>query len=291
MQITILGSGGGFGIPNAFCHCANCLAARAAGGKSLRHAPSILLNDDLLIDCGPDVINGANQRGIDLHNLRTLVITHRHADHIDPWFFWGRRGVMDTDLPLLTVYAPQDVLDYVFGFYQDVVGLDRAELEQSMNVVWQPVRADMMKLVGPYRLHFFQATHGLYDAVEPPMGAVLLGVQDSLTGYLHCYDSGPLLDETWMMLSRHQFDVAAIDSCIHLQEDYISSNHMTAEQTLATAERLRSSGILKPTGTALATHFVHQAAGRHEELVEYYEPRGLMVAYDGMVLEAGQGGA
>lgn len=288
MQITILGSGGGFGIPNAFCHCANCRAARAAAGKSLRSAPAILLDDDLLIDCGPDVINAANQYGIDLHNLRTLVITHRHADHIDPWFFWGRRSVKDTELPLLTVYAPQDVLDYILGFYQDVVGMSRAEMEQQMKVVWQPVKAGMMKLVGPYRITFFPAAHGINEPVDRPMEALLLGIQNSRAGYLHCYDSGPLPEETWALLAHHTFDVAALDSCIHLQQDYISPNHMTAEQTLATAERLRTSGILKPDGIALATHFVHQAAGLHDDLVSYYEPKGLKVAYDGLVIEAGQ---
>ena len=152
-----------------------------------------------------------------------------------------------------------------------------------------PVRAGMMKLVGPYRITFFQAAHGIHEPVDPPLEAVLLGVQDSQNGYLHGYDSGPLPEETWAMLAGHTFDLAAIDSCIHLQQDYVSPNHMTAEQTLATAERLRESCILKPDGIALATHFVHQAAGLHEELVNYYEPRGLVVTYDGMVIDAGQG--
>lgn len=282
MKITILGSGGGSGIPNAFCECVNCVAARAAGGKSLRNGPAVLINDDLLIDCGPDVRVSLRQLGLHLTTLRTLVITHRHADHFDPWFFWERRGVMGTELPQLCIYAPQDVLDKLFAFYERDLRLDRAAIEGRMRTVWQPISAGMMKLVGRYRLHFFPATHAL-DAADP-MEVVLVGVADATGAYLHGYDTGPLSDEAWAILGDHQFDVAVLDSCFGLQPGLDSQEHLTADQTIATAARMRETGILKPDGLAVATHFVHQAPGTHDELVGYYEPQGVDVAYDGMVI-------
>ncbi len=283
MRITILGSGGGVGIPNMFCQCANCEAARAAGGRSLRNGPAVLINDDLLVDCGPDVVNSVRQLGLNLSSVQTLAITHRHGDHLDPWFFWARRGVRDTELPLLTVYAPQDVLDEVFSFYQSHLQLDRKSFESLTRTIWRPVHAGMMKLAGAYRLNFFPATHG-----EGLLEAVLVGVSDARAAYFHCYDTGPLSEDAWAMLSGHRFDVAALDACIGLQDDYESAEHMTGPQTVAHAHRMRETGILKPGGAALATHFVHQAAGRHEDLVAYYEPQGLTVAYDGLVLMPGE---
>ncbi len=283
MRLTILGSGGGSGVPNPFCLCANCEAVRRTGGRSLRNAPAVLINGDLLIDCGPDVYNSAKQLGVRLNGLRTLVITHRHSDHLDPWFFWGRRGVVDTELPLLTVYAPQDVLDQVFAFYERNVRWDRAALEVQTRTAWRPVGAGMMKLAGRYRLHFFPATHG-----EGQLEAVLVGVQDAHGAYLHCYDTGPLTDEAWGMLARHRFDLVALDACIGGETGYQSPEHMNGPQTIDHARRMRESGILKPEGVALATHFVHQAAGAHEDLVAYYEPHGLTVSYDGLELTVGE---
>ncbi len=280
MRITILGSGGGLGIPNPFCGCTNCSAARIAGGRSLRNAPAVLINDDLLIDCGPDVINSVRRSGIVLSGLRTLVITHRHSDHLDPWFFWARGGVDETELPVMTVYAPQDVLTYILEFYRQVVGWDRARFEAQTRTAWRVVSAGTTKLVGRYRLHFFPAAHG-----DATLQALLLGVQAAHAGYLHLYDTGPLPEETWAALGRHRFDVAAIDATIGRQTDYANAGHLTAAQVVETAARLRAEGILTAEGTALATHFVHQAAGRHEDEVAYYEPRGLTVAYDGLVLE------
>jgi phosphoribosyl 1,2-cyclic phosphate phosphodiesterase len=282
MRITILGSGGGLGIPNPFCACANCAAARASGGKSLRNAPAVLINDDLLVDCGPDVINSVRRGGQVLSGLRTLVITHRHSDHLDPWFFWGRRGVDETELPVMSVYAPQDTLDYVLGFYGQVMGWDRPQFEAQTRTAWRVVTGGMLKLVGRYRLRFFPAAHG-----DASMQVLLPGVLDAHTGYLHLYDTGPLPEETWAALRKHRFDVAALDATIGRQDDYANPGHMTAVQTIETAARLREEGILSPEGVALATHFVHQAAGRHEAEVQHYEPRGLTVAYDGLTLEPG----
>ena len=280
MRVTILGSGGGLGIPNPFCRCANCQAARAAGGRSLRNAPAVLINDDLLIDCGPDVINSVRQSGLLLTNLRTLVITHRHSDHLDPWFFWARSGVDETELPLLTVYAPHDVVEYVTGFYRELVGWDRPELEACTRTLWRVVKPGLVRIAGRYRLHFFPAAHG-----SAQLEAVLLGVKDASSGYLHLYDTGPLPEETWRALAHHQFDLAAIDATIGRQDDYANPGHMTAAQTIAAAARLHEDGILKPEGVALATHFVHQAAGIHADEVAYYEPQGLTVAYDGQVFD------
>jgi len=284
MKVTFLGSGGGSGIPNPFCQCVNCEAARAAGGRSLRNSPAVLINDDLLIDCGADVDTSARTQGVRLHALRSLVITHRHSDHLDPWFFWERRGVAGTELPLLTVYAPQDALDEIDAFYQANVGWDRAALETQTRIACRVVRPGMLKIAGRYRLHFFPAAHG-----DATLSAVLVGVKDVRAAYLHAYDSGPFSDETWTQLAAHHFDAVAIDACIGQQADFHSDQHMTGPQTVAHAARLRETGILKPGGVVLATHFVHQSAGDHADLLAYYEPQGVGVAYDGLTLALGEG--
>jgi len=283
MNVTILGSGGGAGIPNPFCQCTTCETARRLGGRDRRNAPAVLIDDDLLIDCGPDVINSARQLGLSLAPLQVLVITHRHSDHLDPWFFWSRRGIKDTELPLLTVYGPRDALDSVFDFYGRMFGWNRPMLERETRTVWHVVEGGSRKLIGRYRLRFIPAAHG-----DPALQALLLTVHDAAGGYFHCYDSGPLPEEAWALLAGSRFDVAAIDAGIGLQDDFASAGHMTAAQAIETARRLREAGLLAPQGHALATHFVHQDSGSHAEKTAYYAPHGMMAAYDGLKLSVGQ---
>ena len=54
MQITFLGTGAATAVPLPFCSCPTCRAARVQGGKDLRTRSALLINDDLLIDCGAD---------------------------------------------------------------------------------------------------------------------------------------------------------------------------------------------------------------------------------------------
>ena len=53
MKITMLGTGA-IGYPLSFCNCDNCKEARIRKGKSIRKRASMLINDDLIIDLGPD---------------------------------------------------------------------------------------------------------------------------------------------------------------------------------------------------------------------------------------------
>ncbi|MGH2398786.1 MAG: MBL fold metallo-hydrolase, partial [bacterium] len=59
MRVTFLGTAAAEGYPNPFCGCENCRAARRAGGRSLRKRAAALINDDLLLDLGPDLISAS----------------------------------------------------------------------------------------------------------------------------------------------------------------------------------------------------------------------------------------
>jgi phosphoribosyl 1,2-cyclic phosphodiesterase len=63
MIITFLGTSAANAYPEAFCRCDNCERARALGGPSLRKRSAVLVNDDLLIDLGPDIMTASSMHG------------------------------------------------------------------------------------------------------------------------------------------------------------------------------------------------------------------------------------
>ena len=75
MKLTMLGTGA-IGYPLAFCNCENCKLARKHKGKSIRKRASMLINDDLLIDLGPDVQTSMNMYNKDMGNIQYLLQTH-----------------------------------------------------------------------------------------------------------------------------------------------------------------------------------------------------------------------
>ena len=84
MRLTFLGTAGSEGYPAAFCECARCVSARRQGGKNIRRRSSLLIDDDLLLDLGPDVPSAIQALGLTLAGLRHVLITHAHDDHFVP---------------------------------------------------------------------------------------------------------------------------------------------------------------------------------------------------------------
>ena len=111
MKLTFLGTSASEGFPNAFCDCDNCTAARQAGGPSLRKRSSALINQDLLIDLGPDLMAAAQQHGVSLAQLNYCLQTHEHEDHLDPSHFGSRSAFCGVHgNPRLHWYASQGAI-------------------------------------------------------------------------------------------------------------------------------------------------------------------------------------
>src|SRR6266705_4101630 len=109
MKITFLGTAAAEGYPNAFCRCDNCERARALGGPSLRKRSAALINDDLLIDLGPDLMTASHIHGCSVDEVRYCLQTHTHADHPDLSHLLSRSpayGVVGA--PVLDFYASRE---------------------------------------------------------------------------------------------------------------------------------------------------------------------------------------
>jgi len=72
MKIRFLGTG-----------AADWPIKKTAGFSEFRYYSSALVDNTLLIDPGPSVLDAALEFGVDLNQVRYVLNTHRHADHFD----------------------------------------------------------------------------------------------------------------------------------------------------------------------------------------------------------------
>ncbi len=106
MILTFLGTSSANAYPEAFCRCINCNRARELGGPALRKRSAAIINDDLLIDLGPDIMTASALHNRPLTRVRYCLQSHGHADHLDASHFMSRSpefGVIDA--PKLHFYA------------------------------------------------------------------------------------------------------------------------------------------------------------------------------------------
>lgn len=76
MKILFLGTAAGWPLPRLGCQCKIC---SSIDPKDKRLRPSVLINDSLLIDCGPDFYHQI----LKIKDLRlsSIFISHAHPDH------------------------------------------------------------------------------------------------------------------------------------------------------------------------------------------------------------------
>ncbi|WOC11663.1 bifunctional adenosylcobinamide kinase/adenosylcobinamide-phosphate guanylyltransferase [Gordonia sp. MP11Mi] len=106
MDVVLLGSGAADGWPNPFCACPSCVDAAAR--RDIRGQTAALVDDTLLLDCGPEAPSAAMRAGRSLARVRLLLITHAHPDHLGPQALLWRSWISGLDE--LCVVGPAEAL-------------------------------------------------------------------------------------------------------------------------------------------------------------------------------------
>lgn len=282
MRATFLGTAASEGYPDAFCACANCQHARALGGPSLRKRSSVLVNDDLLIDLGPDLIAAAQMHGVTLANLRYCLQTHEHADHLDPSHFLSRSqfsGVRDA--PHLDFYATQGAIDGALrsvGTHHSVDALIASGTSEPLNLSIHAIEPFQTFAVGPYQVSSVRAAHGR------AIFALLYVIEREGRSLFYGTDTGPLPEATWVALraGQHRFTTVTLDHTFGWGER--ASGHLNREQFLEQIARMRDEGLLAERARIFAHHLAHHSNPVHPELVERASQCGYEIPYDGLTV-------
>ncbi len=239
MRVLLLGTGSADGWPNAFCACTSCTWARDTG--TLRVTTSALVDDVLLLDCGPHTASQAHRAGSDLTAVRHLFLTHDHPDHSSPMALlsrgWARRGEP------LTVHGPAGTLER----WRQWAGPEDP-------VRWQPVVAGDELEADGYRVRVLAAQHD-------PEGSVLydLTAADG-SRLLYATDTGPLPQASVDACTAAGFDLVLMEETFGVRPA-ASTGHAADHLDLTSfgeqVDRLRRVGAVTDATDVVAVHLSH----------------------------------
>ena len=282
MIITFLGTAAANAYPEAFCRCDNCERARALGGPSLRRRSAVLINDDLLIDLGPDIMTASFAHGRPLTRVRYCLQTHAHADHLDPSHLLSRSpGYGVVDAPRLHFYASAATTQRAAQLLERdcaPASLLDPEAGERLNLQIHQIDALQSFAVGPYQVSAFPANH------DPTVEPLLYAVEGDGRAIFYGTDTATLPEETWRAFHQHKlrFDVVILDHTYG--PDELGSDHLNAQQFVEHVARLNEEGLLADKVRVFATHIAHAGNPVHPELADFAARHGYEVAYDGLLV-------
>ncbi len=279
MRVKILGSAAAECIPALFCECDTCTYAREHGGKDIRKRTAYLLDDDVLVDFGPDIFNQFLAYHIDERKINRLFFTHSHGDHLNTLdLVWRRKGY-SLVTKTLQVYGDMEVLTRMFREWpsqeSQPISLEQLHMEYHTLFAGDTVKESDLEVLA------LPADH---SPREKPLNYVFTRNGKSL---LIANDTGYFPKYSWELLAGKKLDAVIADCTGGISPVYGHNihGHMGAFTDEAVRTRLIEMGCITEKTPFIINHFSHNAHSLHHEMVALMEPKGITVGYDGLELE------
>ena len=295
MKITFLGTAAAEAYPGLWCNCHNCMRARKLGGRNLRWRSSVLINDDLLVDYGPDTSAQFTRYGLELPRVENILFTHCHGDHLrmqDVFFrsySYRQRGTLNMTRVWGDAWAIRAFDDQVYSvlndeFSRNMPGFTPSreevleEKEGFLKIQTSIIKPHQKIEIGKYTVFTINAHH------NEPEESLNFIIDDGKKKFLYGTDTGPWEPSEWDYIESlgFKFDVVAMDCTVG---DGNPGGHHSYTSFLEEKNQFGSLNLLAKNSIFIAHHFSHQHGMIYNDLVDYMKPHNVIVSYDGLIIE------
>lgn len=281
MKITFLGTSAATSCPLVFCKCAVCTNARITKGKDIRKRASLLINEDLLIDFGPDVVTASAMYNVDLTKVKYILQTHGHSDHFDAGHIITR----------LKEYAPENVEHVsLFASKETIKAIDKwLKTEEPDADLFDEKWLDRLNMdirfvnngdcveIGDY---FITPLESLHDISE---NSLVYIITSSNRTVFYGTDLLRISDNAWSALKNFKLDLVILD---HTYGECMNAGgHLDAGQVAEIIKRMKAEGIIDEHSLVYATHISHEGNDIHDKMEKQAISRGYHIAYDGLKID------
>jgi phosphoribosyl 1,2-cyclic phosphate phosphodiesterase len=259
-----------------------CNASRKFAGKDFRKRSSILINEDLIIDLGPDFMSSSFIHGVDTTNIRYWLQTHSHSDHFSAGHLITRitEYAAENIKPLSLFASPLCIQNMSEQLGREEYGANLFEIKwlNKLNLDINKVKHNEAFQCGSYSVVAFDANHDDKD------GASIYLVSDNTCKLFYGLDTNGITEETYNYLEDKHIclDIVVLDHTYGY--DVKANDHLTANKFIETINEMKNRSIISQNTKIFASHISHEGNLPHNEFVLFAEKYGYDVAFDGLII-------
>lgn len=284
--MRFLGTGAADVIPCPLCSCPLCEDARRDPARG-RFRSMFQLDEENLIDCGPEFAAAGIRFGLSFEKLKNVFITHTHEDHLDlSNAGFVRNSRTRSNIPV-EVYLSEAGYDYVMTMFEaakdrfpSLEGV-RGILQDSIHL--HPVSAGIPFTAGGYSVLPVNTSH----RVSPTETALNYRFEKDGVSLLYACDTGLYLPESIDLLANSRLDYLIMEGTWGDRTDKSTATHLNAFAFLDQLNTFTAHGIIDDHTQVFVSHINHMHSMTHEDYQRFMDQRAgrpVTVAWDGLTI-------
>jgi len=285
MKFTFLGTGAGEGYPGLWCKCPHCDYARKHGGKNVRTNSCAVIDDTLMLDCGPACMDNAARFGVDITDATTLLVTQPHEDHLYLqniyWRTTDEKAIPLTYAEKLHIGGPRftsiPTLNIFGGEYTAKMIAEKAEYMETTRCTFTEIGQGSVFTTSGYTVTSVLGNHGqkgfAYSYIIEKDGKCVL----------YALDSGSFCKESAEILKKHKYDLIVMEGTTGLNEQF--GGHMCLTNNSIWRKFFIENGCAKEGCRFILTHMSPHWCPPHDWYQSIAGAEGWELAYDGLTIE------
>ena len=224
---------------------------------NIRRSTATLLDESILIDCGPHTLDALTLFSCDSKRIKHIVLTHNHSDHCN----------LDNIASLA-----QKIGEPIRFWYNELLSMP-----EIPGVILSPMTVGKTYDISGYAFTPLGANHCF--------GAVHYSIEKDEKKLFYGLDGAWLLHDTYYAMRDKKYDVMVLDATVgDYDGDYRMGEHNSIPMIRMMEKSFHTFGIAGENTKIVLDHLARTLHPTFDEVCASVAKDGYLVAYDGMKL-------
>ena len=223
--------------------------------KDIRRSTVTLVDGEMLIDCGPHLLDELVIHKVSVEEICHVLVTHPHSDH----------------------YNPENLRTLARGQKLHVWHSQDWDLPQMENVIDHPMEQGSTYAVGSFCVTALGANHC--------RGALHYSIEKDGKKLFYGCDGAWLLHDTYYYMRDQRYDAMILDATVgDYDGDFRMGEHNSIPMIRMMHRSFETWNVTKPETKMILSHLARTLHVSHADTCRRVEKDGYLVAFDGMEL-------